>query len=90
MSSDVRAFDSWLSQYVEAAYVKAQAVNASTETTIATSRGIYVGADGDVQVHLVDDPGTAISFSGVKGGTILPVAAVKIGSGTTVAVVVLF
>lgn len=90
MSSDVRAFDSWLSQYVEAAYCKAQAVNAATETNIPTSRGVYVAADGDVQVFLVDDPGTAISFVGVKGGTILPIAAVKIGSGTTVAVVVLF
>ena len=90
MSSDIRAFGNWLPQYVEAAYAKALSVPAATEQDVSTCRGIYVGADGDVQVHLVDNPGAAVLFSGLKGGTILPVAAVKIGSSTTIPVLLLY
>lgn len=48
------------------------------------TRGLYVGGAGNV--HIVDDGGTGVTFTGVPAGTILPVQAASIGTagdGTT-------
>ena len=90
MSTDIRAFDSWLPQYVEAAYVKAQAITAGTALTIPTTRGLYINGSGNVTAFLVDSPATPVIFRDPPAGTILPVAAVQIGSATTVDIIALY
>ena len=90
MTADIRAFDSWIPQYVEAAYVRAQAISSGSDTTLSTTRGIYITADGNITVYLVDAPNTPIVFTAAKAGTILPLAVIRVGSATTVDVVALF
>jgi len=46
------------------------------------TRGLYVGGTGDVAAVRAD--GTAVTFSGVPAGTILPIRAIRVNStGTT-------
>ena len=63
---------------------------ADADKVLAThSRAIYVAADGNLQVKMVGYNGTAgatVTFTGVKGGSILPIAVSEIvTAGTTVA-----
>ena len=64
----------------------AVAINLGSDTTLAsTSRGIWVGGGGNVKVDLAIT-GTAIVFTSVPSGTMLPVQATKVYStanGTT-------
>ena len=48
-----------------------------------TVRGIYVGGTGNVAA--VTEGGTAVTFSSVPAGTILPVRAVRVNSTSTTA-----
>ena len=52
----------------------------STNFSIET-RGIYVGTTGDVVV--VTNDGTAVTFSNVPAGLILPVRAIRVNSTDT-------
>lgn len=59
------------------------------------SRGVYIGADGDLKVDFVGMDGatgaTAITFASVKAGTILPIRISKVyDAGTTCSGVILF
>lgn len=59
------------------------------------SRGVYIGADGDLKVDFVGIDGaagaTAVTFALVKAGTILPIRITKIyDTGTTASGVVLY
>jgi len=54
----------------------AQAVTPSDSTELRPTRGIYVGAGGDVAVEM--SLGTTVTFAGVLGGTLLPVQVVKV------------
>ena len=45
------------------------------------TRALYVGSSGTLEVEMLW--GGTVSFEGVPGGTILPVRAVKVKSGTT-------
>ncbi len=59
-------------------------------TTYSThTRGIYVAADGNLEVVMLGGPGSApgstLTFVGVKAGTVLPLCVTKINTaGTTV------
>ena len=63
---------------------KAAAVTKS-DATIVNCRGLYVGGAGDVAVLMADDPSTAVTFSSVPAGTLLPIACKKIMSTNTTA-----
>lgn len=52
----------------------------TTHLPFVTKR-IYVGGAGDVRVTMQD--GTAVTFTGVLAGTILPVRAFKVLTATT-------
>lgn len=54
---------------------------ADNKTTIV--RGIYVGTGGDVVA--VRQDGTAVTFTGVPGGVILPIVAKRVNSTSTTA-----
>lgn len=58
------------------------------------TRGIYIASDGDLKVDMLGidgAAGAALTFVGVKGGTVLPIAATKVyDSGTTVSGIALF
>ena len=55
----------------------------STNFTNGICRGIYVGVTGNVVV--VDADGTAVTFTAVPAGTILPVEAKRVNSTSTTA-----
>lgn len=57
--------------------------NDSTDLTRIPTRGIYVGAGGDINLDMAD--GTTILFSSVPGGTVLPVQARRVRSTSTTA-----
>lgn len=60
----------------------ARAVTTSNTTNIAPTRGLYIGATGNVVVDMAY--GTTITFVDVQGGTILPVQVTRIyATGTT-------
>lgn len=70
------------------------AFTGAADVTLTTySRGVYIASDGDLKVDFVgglEGAGAAITFVGVKGGTILPIRISKIYDvGTTVSGVVL-
>lgn len=53
------------------------------DTALANSaRGLYVGGSGDVVVYMVG-ASTAITFSSVPGGTILPIRVDQVRAATT-------
>lgn len=77
--------------------VDGDAFTGTADVTLTTvSRGIYIAADGDIKVDFLGGidgrtTSTAITFVGVKGGTILPIAVTKIyDTGTTVSGVILY
>ncbi len=60
----------------------ARAVTTSDTTNINATRGLYIGAAGNVVVDMAY--GTTITFVGVQGGTILPIQVTRIyATGTT-------
>jgi hypothetical protein len=63
---------------------KASAVTPSDSTVLTDVRGLYVGADGDVAVIMVGDT-SAVTFVGVKAGTVLPLRVSKVMSTNTTA-----
>ncbi len=55
------------------------------DLAMPATKGIYVGGAGNIKVDLVEG-GTAILFTGVGAGAILPIQAKRVytlGSGTT-------
>ncbi len=60
------------------------AITASDSTSFSyTVRGIYVGGAGNVAA--VTEGGTAVTFTGVPAGTILPIRAIRVNSTNTTA-----
>jgi len=70
---------------------EAEAVTPSDDTVFSTpTRGLYVGADGNVAVRMWKGQ-NSVTFVGVKGGTVLPIIVDKVlsaGSGTTASSIV--
>ena len=62
----------------------AAAVTPSDSTALRPTRGLYVGGAGDVKVDMSMD-GTAVTFSGILAGTILPIQVVKVYATDTTA-----
>lgn len=62
--------------------VKAAAVTKSDDTVLSATRALYVGGSGDVAVIMVDDT-TAVTFSAVPAGTILPLRVTKVMATNT-------
>lgn len=62
----------------------AEAVIASDSTTLSGVRGIYIGGAGNV-AFLFPGQKTAVTFTGVTAGLILPVQPVKVMSTNTTA-----
>lgn len=60
----------------------AAAVTPSDTTELGPCRALYIGGTGNVVVHM---PGrdTAVTFSNVLAGTILPVSARRVMAATT-------
>ena len=56
----------------------------STDLTRST-RGLYIGVGGDVTVVFVDDPATAITFTDVPSGVILPIRVNRVNATATTA-----
>lgn len=61
----------------------AWAVTTSDTTNIVPTRGLYIGAAGNVVVDMAY--GTTITFVGVQGGTILPIQVTRIYATSTTA-----
>lgn len=51
---------------------------------VVSGRGLYIGTGGDVKVDM-KDTGTAVVFSGVQAGTLLPIAVTRVYSTDTTA-----
>lgn len=68
---------------LEGPAVNAEPVTPSDSATLThTSRGLYIGVDGDMAVQMAG--GQVVTFSNMYGGTIIPIRAVKVFStGTT-------
>lgn len=63
----------------------AEVVTPSDTTTLAAvSRALYVGVAGNVSVQMAG-VGTAIVFTGVLAGTILPIRITRVNSTSTTA-----
>ena len=61
----------------------ANAVTKSDSTTFNPTRGVYVGGAGNIKVDMAYS-GTAITFTGVLAGSVLPIQVTRIYStGTT-------
>lgn len=69
---------------IEGPAIRAAAVTPSDSTDLTfVTRGLYVGAGGDVSVDMAET-GTSIVFVGVPTGTLLPVRVKRVRStGTT-------
>lgn len=52
-----------------------------SDTTVIMARALYVGTGGDLAV--VTDAGQTVTFTGVLGGTILPVKVSQVKAATT-------
>lgn len=57
--------------------------NDSTDLSV-TARALYIGGAGDVKVDMVST-GTAVTFTGLLAGTVLPVRAARVYSTDTTA-----
>lgn len=62
----------------------ATAVTPSDSTVLTGVRGLYVGSDGNVAVIMVGDS-SAVTFVGVKAGSVLPLRVSKVMSTNTTA-----
>lgn len=60
------------------------AITAGSSALTRVTRAIYVGGEGDVQATMLDD-GADIVFSSVPAGTVLPIRATHVPSGSTTA-----
>lgn len=60
------------------------AITAGSSALTRVTRGIYVGGAGDLQVTMLDD-GSNIVFNAVPAGTLLPIRATHVLSGSTTA-----
>jgi hypothetical protein len=60
-----------------------------TDELTVVSRGLYVGGTGDVKVHMHGNPTTAVTFSAVPVGTILPIRVTRVLSTGTTATLIL-
>lgn len=61
----------------------AAAITKSDATIIPTTRGIYVGGAGDINVRMAG--GSTVLFSAVPVGTVLPIQVDKVLSTSTTA-----
>lgn len=61
------------------------AITPSADALAATTKGIYVGAAGNITVGFAD--GTSVVFTAVPTGSILPVEAVKVTAATATGLV---
>jgi hypothetical protein len=62
---------------------RAASVTFSDSTIIEATRALYVGANGNVSVVMVE--GGTVTFQGLNAGTILPIQVTQVRStGTTV------
>jgi len=68
---------------VPATVFEAVTASDSTNFTNGISRGLYIGGAGNAAV--VDADGTAVLFSGLLAGSILPVQAKRVNSTSTTA-----
>lgn len=60
----------------------AAAITPSDAQTIVPTRGVYVGAAGDLKVEMLD--GTVVTFSSLAQGVVHPLTVVKVyETGTT-------
>lgn len=62
----------------------AEAVTKSDSTALKPTRALFVGGAGSVKVDMADT-GTAVTFTGVQAGTLLPIQVVKVYSTDTTA-----
>ena len=62
----------------------AAAVTPSDSTTLLPTRALFIGGAGNVKVDMADT-GTAVTFTNVQAGTILPIQVVKVYSTDTTA-----
>ena len=63
----------------------AAAITPNDSTDLSkTTRGLYIGGDGDVKVNMANT-GTAVVFAGAKAGSILPIRATRVYSTDTTA-----
>ena len=60
----------------------AEAVTPSDSTVLKPTRGLFVGGAGDVKVDMVEN-GTAIVFTSVLAGTVLPIQVTRVYSTDT-------
>jgi hypothetical protein len=61
----------------------AVAVTPSDTVNLATPSVIYVGSGGNVKVTTAS--GDVVTFTGVLGGTVIPVQVIRVWSGSTTA-----
>lgn len=70
--------------------VRARAVTPSDTAVVGPTRGVWVAADGDLEVVMAGDT-VPVLFAGVRGGTLLPLSVSQVLTGTTATgVIVLF
>lgn len=68
-------------------YRDATSITPNDATVIPTTRGVYVGGTGHLEVVMFG--GTTVIFKGVPVGTLLPIHATKIKSTNTTATLIL-
>lgn len=56
----------------------AESVTPHDSNGIAETRALYIGGAGDVKVDMANGDDTAITFSAVPAGTILPIRVIKV------------
>ncbi|MCJ8334611.1 MAG: hypothetical protein MJH10_10260 [Epibacterium sp.] len=67
---------------LEAPATKAAAVTAADSDLAQTTRAIYIGGAGDIEVYMAGDT-TAITFVGLQAGTVLPIRVDQIRAAST-------
>lgn len=72
---------------VKATLLDVSAADATLDTGGIPCRGLYVGGAGHVDLVLADDS-AAVLFSNVPAGTILPLRAKTVKTGTTTATLI--
>lgn len=60
----------------------AASVTPSDSTVLTTTRGLFIGGDGNIAVTMSD--GANVTFTSVKGGAVYPFRVIKVlSTGTT-------
>lgn len=54
-----------------------------SDSTVLTSRAVWVGGAGDLSVRLSGATGTTVVFTAVPAGTLLPISVVRVMAATT-------